>query len=467
MNFPKRILKIVSKNTSELDFSAPLLWKIKKTHPKTEIEVLFYNSSKEQYLRDATFYKELFSQSGIKVTDLLDYSYIPRFLHPIIRKIINVSSADRKTLKIILHDLKLSGGKHFFDSLKEILLNFRILVQRICGLLVDYGSLMDRINPDIILLGNRYKKDYFGLEKVYDYFYRTKKPVILTPHSTHEVHEYTEFTPFELNGRSPLADFNDYWISFKYENTWKSLPHMKNNFAYVGYPGADVDWFNFLTEFNKKFFKQKIKPHNLTIGLILRKFLPEGMPRPHNFDAFTLNYDEMLDLLNKIASSINKAEVNYTLEIKPHPSNNMSSLKEILNKTELKNWRITPEPIYALLNSTDIFISLFSTVKIIPALNKTPVVIIDSNLQKYVNQKWDVLGSMYKSFPFYIYEIKHITKILNDMVGTATASEKFYNKMREHYPDHSSEKCMDRIKFLFSKHQPHYKDNRVHQISNP
>ena len=73
--FPSNILFIVQKDTSELDFIVPLVWKIKKDSPSVNMSVLYAVINKKMILRKSTFYSGFFSKHQVAEYDLGDFMF--------------------------------------------------------------------------------------------------------------------------------------------------------------------------------------------------------------------------------------------------------------------------------------------------------------------------------------------------------------------------------------------------------
>src|SRR2546430_64 len=67
------ILQIVIKNTSTMDFTLPLLWKIRQEAPRTKVSILYCVSDKRQIVRDGSYFSDFFKQSDIAEYDFGDF----------------------------------------------------------------------------------------------------------------------------------------------------------------------------------------------------------------------------------------------------------------------------------------------------------------------------------------------------------------------------------------------------------
>lgn len=447
-----KLTQLVVKNLSELDYTAPILWKIKTENPNTSISVLYCNPTRYQFIRDSRFYSDLFRDFDIRELDFLDYPKVPiKFFNESLRHLISVSSADRPTLSGLISKLRTEGLGAIFKAQNWWLL-FQFIsktaivsIQKISQRLVATENVLPQINPDVILLGNRTKTDFKGREHFFRYFYKEKKPVILLPHGTHEVHPTKEFIPFDERGQ-PLAAFNNFWSSLQYEEPWRNYPEKRELFTSIGYPGLDEEWFNFIRS-----KALNTKKENLQCVFIIRKFLQKGEVRPIDCDPFTRNYDEMLDFINSVCAELNNSKKRIRLIIKPHPSNNYTTLKQLLRDSCAKNWEISHEPIYDLLNSTDFAISIFSTTLLVPAMFGVPVIILDSDLQRFVHDRWPLLGEMYGGMKYYLADNtlfpETLTALLNDLDGARNCD---VSHLRKYFPDGASSKALARIENLYS-----------------
>ena len=103
----KHIVQIVIKNTSTLDFTIPLFWKIKEKYPKCKISILYCVFDKKEILRDSRFFTNFCKNYDIKEYDFSDFlknSIIP--LKSFFKAIFLKSKADKLSFYEIKENLK-------------------------------------------------------------------------------------------------------------------------------------------------------------------------------------------------------------------------------------------------------------------------------------------------------------------------------------------------------------------------
>ena len=399
----KVILQLVIKNTSELDYSIPLLWKISK-NDDYKVFVLYCNLNKSQFLRQSSYYSNLLESWSILEYDFFDFSnFILLPLVPIFRKLLAKPYSDRSPGEIFKSIYNLPPHKWFLGIPAWLFFKtcWAFCIKKLelfLQSLIPVDRILKTINPDLILFGNRTKTDFKNREKLFSFFYQKKVPVILLPHGTHEVHPYKEFIPFDEQGES-LPEFCEFWSSMKFETPWEILPEKKHLFQVVGYPGLDDEWVQFLKKQNVE-KKNSNKKYNVVT--VLRKYLPEGVIKPKDYDPFTLQYDEVLNFLSNVQKAVEEIKDNhFEFIFKPHPSNNFTSLKEIIKRAGIKSFKISDGPIYELLPETDLVVSIFSTVLLVPVIHNIPVITVNTPLQNYVHNRWDKLKDLYSGLTYF------------------------------------------------------------------
>ncbi|GAJ00422.1 unnamed protein product, partial [marine sediment metagenome] len=245
---------------------------------------------------------------------------------------------------------------------------------------VNYQQVLPSFNPVIVLFDHTIMTHFYGREHIYAYLASLKPRVVLLPHAPHHS-STTAFAPFGEEGEE-LPDYCDFWMPFKFDRTWEKVPGKKPQFAYVGYPGLDTEWLEKLTSDDHPHLTGKPRASRseepLRCLFVVRQFLTKGQTRKPVLHDFVYDYDEFLYYLNLVGTALKNAGVDIELIVKPHPSNDFQTLKDVFSESGIPNWRITHEPTYALLSVCDFVISLYSTVLLIPAMAGIPVVLLNS-----------------------------------------------------------------------------------------
>ena len=442
-----KILLIVVKNISALDYTVPLLWRIKQENPQADVSVLYCTLSRKKILRKSRFFSDILSSCGIREYDLADFLQEPYVkLRGLWRRVFSKSDHDSSPWQRFQHTplRKVIRLMEHVPKLIERFLIGKVKVQRI----------LPSLDPDVILFDNRTVTAFHGRDYFYDYFAHTRKKVILLPHAAHHTGT-TAFTPFDEQGER-LPDYCEFWMPFRFDRSWEKLPERKSQFAYVGYPGLDSEWLAWLQSAGKQPKADSRRRPDSTRPLqclfVIRKFLNEGESRLPGHDAYIFDYDEFTYFLNLVGDALRQAGVDIELVVKPHPSNDFRALSELLDASGIPRWRITPDPIYAQLPHCDFVISLYSTTMLIPAIVGIPVLLLHSRIQDEIHQ-WDEMKQLYTGLHFYLEDpedlrvrIKEVVEIVSEKRQTrGTLWKGDIEHLRYFYPEGATQRCLDRL----------------------
>jgi len=320
--------------------------------------------------------------------------------------------------------------------------------------MVSVRQILPSFSPDIVLFDNTLITRFYGREHFYAYFASQKKKVVLLPHAPH--HGYlTAFTPFDDVG-DELPDYCEFWMPFKYARSWEKLPDKKSQFSYVGYPGMDSKWLDNFKLGTQPCLTGEPKPspsrHALTCLFIIRRFLPKeqaGRPGP---DAYIYSYDEFLYYIKLVETAFKNTGIDIELIVKPHPSSDYETLRHVFAESGIANWRISYEPVYALLAVCDFTISLYSTVPLITAMAGIPTVLLNSSTQDMVHQE-DIMKQLYTGLHFYLENPEDLPNRLKEVIDIAserkstggTVCTEDVEHLRQFYPDGAMQRCLDRL----------------------
>ena len=406
----KKILCIISKASSSLDFVIPLIDYCRNNN-KEEWHMLFWGE-KENIIKGGSFYLDYFDEHKI------NYSFI------------NDDFRDYSEQKGLLSLLKYQFLQlNLFKKIKA-----RLNIHSDNNDLVDF--LFKRYKSDVVFFDHRGVKEHFGLPLFKDKLITSKTKTILFPHAPH--HTGTEaFCPFSEQERLP--ENCDYWMPFIYDQYWKTIPEKKEQFHYSGYPGLDSTWIN-------KWDKPTNPKDKKKLVLIIRKVFNESITEnPKGHDNFAFFYNEFKQHLKEVREAIDEVNPSWELHIKPHPANNRKMLQKIINETCLKNTYLNDDCIYNQLKKFDIFLAFYTTTILIPLLAKRPSVIIDSRIQKEIN-KWESMRSLYEDIQTFasdkdqlIAHLKEINAGFNDEPQLNKILDLNMDHVRKFYPDNASE----------------------------
>ncbi len=438
-----KILFVVIKNSACMDYTVPLLRKINEIDKSAEISVLYSTLTREQILRKSNFYPELLEQLSIKQYDILDYLKKPySVLKELIRKKFSTSQWDsnysKKISKNAISKLGIKIVNLFDKSLEKIILKN-----------IDYERILPSFNPDIVLLDNTASKTNINTCFLFDYLRENSKKVILLPHAPHHGRE-TAFHPY--NSEDTLPDFCEVWIPFIHEKPWRMMPEQKSKFHYIGYPGLDSEWIVFIKKRNhvkKTSHNNKQDSKALKCLFVVRRFIEEGQKRTVKDNDFVYDYEEFKHYVDLLGEAIKGSKKDVKIIIKPHPSTDYLSLKRVFDNSEIDDWEISNEPIYALLNEIDFIVSLYSTVFFIPSISGIPVIVLNTSTQSLVN-KWDKMKNLYTGFSHYLEKSEDIKEGFNDVIKSIEAKTSIDDSedrihLREFYPDGAIDRALDRL----------------------
>lgn len=440
----KKILQIVIKNTSTLDFSLPLLWAIRKKYSEANICIFFTVLNKNQIIRYSDFYLEFCNTNKI---ELLDFSNFLKFKNHIIRKSVSLLfSSPVSDISPIKWQtcLTISG---IMNIIRTMRIKFITKLEKfVIKYMVNHKSIYTLINPDLVLFDNRTVTNFSGRKEMYSFFERKKIPVVLLPHAPHYASETAEFCKFDENSDDFMPNYTEHWIPFKYGKPWKLFLNKRNQFIFIGYPGLDSRWHkNNIYKKNKKYNeKKKIKCLILT-----RKFYPKGYKRKQYSDIATLEYDESLNFIRSITESIKAVTSDVEFIVKPHPSSSLHQNQEIISKAGLNNFTINYDSFYNILCDIDIVISQFTTSLAIPIAYKIPTVLVNSTMQSHIMKNWPILENYYKKSTFFC-ELDCLSSELNFLfknINLLDVTPKYEN-LRKYFDDNSLERALKRIECM-------------------
>lgn len=448
-----KILQIVTKNTSTLDYLLPILWSLRRAYPKDSVAILCCASNKKQILRGSHYLPIFFKAHHI---ELFDYADFLKVQSPLFQRFWRWLFQKAPNDHFSLLDLK-AARLHPLTLFSVLLERFLLLLEKIIGpYLVALPDILPQLSPDLVFFDQQTTtRGFFGRPYFKEYVERSKTKIVLVPHAPHFIGPTEEYHPYYDENRT-FGEFCDFWRPFERGTPWDGSPYQEGQFPFIGYPGLDDDWNTFLFKSSAKQRGGKLK-----CLLIIRKFLPRGLSRPENFDPATFNYDEMLDYLEQIARAAEHSEYEVEFIVKPHPSNNFGMLVEIFQRSGLKHWSISHEPLYALLPSIDFVVSIFSTSILIPLLADIPLVLVNSKLQDYVHQRWKVLEEIYKGLEFFVEKPSEFSSSFQQALQIAllrrNATQDLRSRdaiyLRHYFPDGAIRRSMHRMESLLQIRQ--------------
>ncbi len=433
-----RIVLIVFKNTSTLDFIIPFLWFLKKNNNLKSLDVIYFTGNSRQILRNGKFFSEFITDLGGKEHSLMKLSPILRWFS----FLFSHSASDTfnfEEVKFITNAklLKKLGLMTKFVVLK--------LIKRFESILIKYlfpkTKLRELLQGSILLLDNRPNLEKFNEEKLYSILDEIRPRTILLPHAPHYI--VSDLTFFPLSKK--YGDFPSYcksWVPFKETE----IKEYENQVDYVGYPGFDLDW--------KNHFLVDRKTHHLRCLYVGRKFLDKDMVIPEGYNFVTLSFKEILKDLNEIARVFNSINIEIELVFKPHPSSNFNNVKAVLEESELDFWSITPEPFYSELKEIDFVITPYSTSALIPAIFGIPTIILSSKVQNIINDSWEQVEKIYRGLTYYIERDQLEITMLELKENNFSPIKKDEEHLRKLFPDGASMRGLNSLSSFLANKNP-------------
>lgn len=414
------ITVVLIKNTAALDFVLPVLWGLRQRYPDANLNILYCRKHREELLGGASFYSDVLRELSIAEYDFSNNFDKQKYK----RKIPSMISYSRA-----------------FKIYKKICSFFQVKPSQ------NGRKILETIKPDLILLDNTSSQIKKSVHDIYEYLEEKRIPVILLPHAPHHS-SATEFSPFCEQNKLP--DFVHCWMPFIFDRYYESDVEKKDQFHYVGYPGMDLSWFNFVALENCK----RVKPDIVTCMFVIRRFLDKGQDRSEGDNQFVYDYEQMTSFVEGVSRSLNSLKLDYKLIVKPHPSNNRQSIEDFFSRFEIDNWEVSCEPIYHYIGEIDFVISIYSTAFLTPAIYGVPVILIQTSTQVYIH-KWLEIKEMYTGLRFYVNRAKDISRVLPQVIDEFIESHRAQCQnnpdslhLRKYYPDGAIERAIGNIEFI-------------------
>jgi hypothetical protein len=426
-----RIALLLIKNTSTLDYTLPLLRRIRAEQPEAELSVFYAVSNRSKILRRSTFYSRFLKEHGIEEVDLLDLGRGPRQLRDAVRSSSVWNWWDRQPIRGPL-DLAVAAGSQLGRFVEAA-------AMRALGPCDPLAAL----RPDIVLFDNRTLTRVPGRDRLYAYLDRRRPLVALLPHAPHQT-TADAFIPFDAERGRTLASYCDYWMPFSRDEAWVNAPEHRERFAYTGYPGLDDEWLTFLRG-------QRPRGDGPRRGLfIIREFRGLGSGRPQDDDPYILEAAEFERYCRLVEDARSRLPGSTQIILKPHPSNNQRTFERSLRSLGISDWTVTYESIYDVLPDVDFVVSLYSTTLLIPAMAGIPVTVLNTRMQEVLH-RWDAMREMYGGLRFFLEDPDALPAVLPDVARLADerraggAYVRDRDHLRRFYPDGAIDRCLERL----------------------
>lgn len=456
-----KVLQIVLKNTSTLDYTVPLMRQSLASYKDIDFEVVYLNVNRKSILRDSNFWDCFFETNNVSQYDLSDCLKPNfRFLKPVLKILFRGGKSDRIYFKEAFDFYRKNNNKVSYIGFVAFLANrfgvqaavksfirsvLSYFEQRYSSNLVDLKSFLNELEADVIFFDNRSLTDFPGKKQLYDFLYQNQPKTYLLPHAPHLRDPTSEFCAFDPEGEM-LPDFCEFWIPFKYGRPWEVLPERRSQFYVSGYPGLDSSWLQLCKHRDGLVAeKSKVRDESIRCLFVMRRYLPEGEKRPDDVDPYIVDFKEFRQSIESIQRCFDAKGIKVRIVIKPHPANNLHQLKYDLGQFDVEEWDIATGPIYEVLPDVDLVIGLYSTVLLMTALAGLPTALIETRLQAKVNQDWSVLNEMYTGMSGFCRSEADLAEWIEVVLSKSLDVEKDIIHIRKYFDDSSTENLLDRI----------------------
>lgn len=419
-----KIFTIVIKNTSELDFTIPIL---DEYDPEKQI-IFFSRLYFRSIINENHFYIKYAYKKNISII-----SYVDLIKNSFVKKIL-------KFLEKIFFSNYFNSNNFFLNRLLNKLFKYieKIIISKFC-----HFEILKNFDPNIIFYASRHDENFQHKIFLINFLKNPKKKIIFIPHGPH--YDKPRSLDFCFSNNKFQKNF-DYWLAFAKDETWRNHKNNINNFCKIGYPMFDKSW---IAKINSE-----IKSENQYLGVITRKFYPIFKRNSSREDDWTLTYDEFMDFMNEV-KKINIENPKIKFLIKPHPSTNLYDLRKILAKINLNNYKISHDPIFIFEKKIFACIAVLSTSYLYLHLLKKPVFTFKSSFSKFNLDKWPILKNIYYN-DFTAENVKVLSSLFSNYLNlnketTDLKLNKIKNVLEAFIRPNSIEKAKKRISFHINR----------------
>ena len=268
--------------------------------------------------------------------------------------------------------------------------------------------------------------------------------MFLTPHAPHFSPKYNPQTMNTIFSKL-LQKQNCYRIQPLKCYLNSSVDNEKND-IWVGYPGFDEKWIQYLSNF-QEYTKKK------NILIIIRKF-KTTTSSPESFEYSLREFTEIIvGIFNFIYSYL----PGHTIVIKPHPSNNIKLITQVLKQNGFYDFDITNESLYDSINKSKAVFSMYSTATFYGYFAQKPVFFVKNTISKFVQENDNCLSNLYSNINYYDLGIESDVKEIKRYISSNSLDNEIMNSLRDFYPNNASKKLDLIVNSL-------YKDYRYDKI---
>jgi len=441
-----KLLHLITKNTSSIDFILPVYWKLTKTDPSSNVIIFYGVLNKSTIVGEGTYYDRVLNEIRVKQIDLLDLAGNNNYLYKVLafldvklsQSSINVSRDD------------LLNSEQWFIRLHKIVLYavsvvVRNIIRRMFSYVINSKNLSNILHYDLALVDNRASVKFSGDRAIFNYiFEESQKPVVILPHAPHYVDQFFSHVSVNPFGQE-MHEKCDIWMPFLPATPVQKKPELEKQLFYSGYPGFDSEWI----DYNKSMNESDANHGKTCILYIGRKFLDKNIARPDGYDFVTMDYKDVLNELNMMHDSLVANNCDYLLIFKPHPSSSLPLVEKILNECKINHYKIVSDASYSFLGDVSLVISPYSTAFFVFLISGIPTIILESKMTTEVSKRWSTLGDLYEGLSLFI-KPDRLANAINSVLSGEINPQNDVNYCRQYFEDNALSNILDRIDFVLS-----------------
>lgn len=436
-----KIIQLIIKNSSTLDFTLPIFWSLRSSKIEAEIVVLYWSLSKEEKIFASPYTLEFMKKYNVSEMTLADFSKKGCGI------IVKISSYFAKVILPPSTPIKEALVSRNLNAVLDNLC-FR-LFQPFKSLIedkaIDYDELIRTLNYDLLFYDNRSKIDKINYSVIKKWMDEINKIVVLTPHAPHYIRETDGFSPL-IPDLVELTSYSRVWYTHKLSRPWVNYESYRSAFCLTGYPGFDSTWLKHV----KGEYAGKKTPGTINVLIPGRKFYAKKVKKINKDEFVTQTYEEALDFLNQAHDAINSSAIGKAVKInliyKPHPSSQLSLVEKLIKESKFQTAEIFTDLVYFALGKTDFVISPYTTMLLIPCFAEIPVILANSLLQERINSNWAVVDQMYRGLEFFSRnneELKINCEIVLNRLAKEMVNEKDQKHLSKYFPSSTLASVMD------------------------
>ena len=407
------IVKVITKNTSSLDFVLPILVDLHEMGHK--ISVISLTSSRKKLAS----YIATIDQSFVKTVDL--YGVDTLFGGLFGQKL--AFCVEKLPDLISLYEIRKLIVRKPKAALSQLV---EKIIIKLFFAIVPKKQIFTNMHVDACLYDLRHDPIPVFKDDILMELDKRNIPVFLTQHAPHMRTKYGEYVPIRLKKHN----LN---ITRMLSHQQSRIPkHIKRQepAIYIGCPSLDEWWLNRLSR--NLHTRTSSKPK---IVYISRRIADENVRGISNRDPYILSYSDVSDRFKQL--SILAEKLGRNVHIKPHPNTNAEVLKKLV--VNHQNFKIIQGSITDVMSKNDIVIAEPSTLVLTTALLGIETYIVDDQLQREIEENWPPLKTLYSGFSF----VK--PNNISTLQANDSTPQRLIQRIRNAFPDDATKRATSLI----------------------